>query len=334
MNQEDLFRKLGAILNELNEQHEYLAQNPQQLNELELELFLANATFLAEHVQIIRKINNGRVQKALPEHAQASGIGMHGEEAVPEEKNEENTMFFDLRKDVKDQKPENEDVNELRFETEAGPEPEYEPERELEPKQEYVPEKELEPEYEPEREPEPQPELEIEEIEEADLDIEPLKEEDQMEIGVEPGNEDKTEFEFNTFDTPKTSLVEKEEDVVPGPDTALVEDEVEKKLTKPTLNDLLGGSLKKSNSDPALQKPAIRDLKQAINLNDKLLYIKDLFNGYNLAYAEAIELINKMPDFKSADDFLKNNYAIKNNWAAKQGTVDKFYALLNQRFTR
>ncbi|PIH00450.1 hypothetical protein CS542_04505 [Pedobacter sp. IW39] len=45
------------------------------------------------------------------------------------------------------------------------------------------------------------------------------------------------------------------------------------------------------------------NLKQAISLNDKMRYIKDLFNGYNLAYAEAIDLVNKMHDFKSADEF-------------------------------
>ncbi|MNY48867.1 hypothetical protein D3C86_1842400 [compost metagenome] len=63
-----------------------------------------------------------------------------------------------------------------------------------------------------------------------------------------------------------------------------------------------------------------------------MLYIKDLFNGYNLAYAEVIDLLNKMPDFKAADSFLQNNYALKNNWASRQATVDKFYELLNQRF--
>ncbi|RZK55642.1 MAG: hypothetical protein EOO91_13655 [Pedobacter sp.] len=57
MNQADLFKKLGLILNELNEQYQFLAQNPQQLSELELELFHANANFLADHVQIIKKIN-------------------------------------------------------------------------------------------------------------------------------------------------------------------------------------------------------------------------------------------------------------------------------------
>ncbi|RZK14166.1 MAG: hypothetical protein EOO86_19080, partial [Pedobacter sp.] len=62
MNQQDIFKKVGHILAELNEQHQFLAQNPQQLNDLELELFLANADFLADHVRIVQKLskNNSR----------------------------------------------------------------------------------------------------------------------------------------------------------------------------------------------------------------------------------------------------------------------------------
>ena len=57
MKQEALFKKLGNILNELNEQYQFLAQNPEQLSEVELELFLANASFLTDHIQIIKKLN-------------------------------------------------------------------------------------------------------------------------------------------------------------------------------------------------------------------------------------------------------------------------------------
>ncbi len=76
----------------------------------------------------------------------------------------------------------------------------------------------------------------------------------------------------------------------------------------------------------------IADLKSAISLNDKLLFIKDLFNGYSLAYSEAIELLNRYDDFASADGFLQSNYAQKNNWAEKPETVDKLYAILRKRF--
>lgn len=76
----------------------------------------------------------------------------------------------------------------------------------------------------------------------------------------------------------------------------------------------------------------VTDIKSAISLNDKLLFIKDLFNGYSLAYSEAIELLNRYDDFASADAFLQANYAKKNNWADKPVAVDKLYAVLRKRF--
>ena len=76
----------------------------------------------------------------------------------------------------------------------------------------------------------------------------------------------------------------------------------------------------------------ITDLKAAISLNDKLLFIKDLFNGYSLAYSEAIELLNRYDDFASAEAFLKTNYAEKNNWIDKPATVDKLYTVMRKRF--
>jgi hypothetical protein len=68
MNQEDLLKKTGSILKELQEQFEFLTNNAQKLSELELELFLANANFLTDHIQILRKMANSKMQKVLPEH--------------------------------------------------------------------------------------------------------------------------------------------------------------------------------------------------------------------------------------------------------------------------
>lgn len=76
----------------------------------------------------------------------------------------------------------------------------------------------------------------------------------------------------------------------------------------------------------------ITDLKSSISLNDKLLFIKDLFNGYSLAYSEAIELLNRYATFGEADAFLQTNYALKNNWADKPLTVDKLYAILRKKY--
>lgn len=85
--------------------------------------------------------------------------------------------------------------------------------------------------------------------------------------------------------------------------------------------------------EPANTAKRITDIKSAVSLNDKLLFIKDLFNGYSLAYTEAIELLSRYDNFADADAFLQSNYAQKNNWANKQATVDKLYAILRQRFS-
>ena len=62
MNKKEIFKKVGGIISELNEQFEYLSKNPDDLNELELELFAANADFLSDHISILLKLNTGSVE--------------------------------------------------------------------------------------------------------------------------------------------------------------------------------------------------------------------------------------------------------------------------------
>jgi len=111
----------------------------------------------------------------------------------------------------------------------------------------------------------------------------------------------------------------------------------EEKSSRPlSLNERLSAQRKAGGGNPLTTVGGggerISDIKSAISLNDKLLFIKDLFNGYSLAYSEAIELLNRYDDFSAADGFLKTNYAQKNNWADKPETVDKLYAILRKRF--
>ncbi len=111
--------------------------------------------------------------------------------------------------------------------------------------------------------------------------------------------------------------------------------EEEQKEETLTINQRISAQLKNAGSRGTehLQAHSIADLRQAITLNDKLLYIKDLFNGYNLAYSEAIDILNRFNSFDEADKFLKTNYATKNNWESKQATTDKFYKLLRRRYS-
>jgi hypothetical protein len=448
MNQEDIFKKIGHILNELNDQYQYLAQNPAELNELELELFLANANFLSDHVQIIRKLNAAPSPKVLPEHTETvmepaedrPVVSLQQEEELPQVPAEpflkpiaEQEIFkidndsssfefilnekptsdrFDFEQQSVDEifdRPlsrEEEEIiaqkqklrekdslaPEIPEEDEIGPEPflvssvplsstayQIAEDHESDYKKEEVKLQVEEPEENPvltttsqaphytdndDYYPEtsvPQQATEVT-LPATDYELtinQPAAEQetvnsyavaDETPAGIDASAKPETAsadaasepFPAQVYPTAEEKQPLIEEDyfkpvsTVKSPDlvtpSASAQGQPSAAPAKLTLNDILSGNTQLSGNKPDSNKPVISDLKQAISLNDKLRYIRDLFNGYNLAYAEAIDLLNKMPDFKTADAFLQKNYALKHNWADKQETADQFYELLNQRF--
>ena len=330
MNAEDLFKKIGLILNELNTQYEFLAQNPQKLNELELALFHANADFLSDHAQILIKINGSieaplEIQAAeepkididVEDRREELETQYYGDSLQEEQQVEEITFANEPTEIFKlDQTP-------TSFEFILNESPEDDSSI-MDAKFEFE-EKSVDELF---NRPLSQEEENIlaQKRKLSEVLIETTSEADDDEIGPEPFLVSKATEEKFPIDEEDLALEEAVEPVINSKEEA-----VEDPSYKPTLNDLLAAKSDKSVNDSSGAN-RISDLKQAINLNDKLLYIKDLFNGYNLAYAEAIDLANKLPNFEAADNFFKKNYAVKNNWAEKQATVDKFYGLLNQRF--
>jgi hypothetical protein len=311
MNQADIFKKIGGILNELQDQYEFLARNPERLNELELELFMANANFLSDHVQIVRKLNQNVPVKQLAERT---------EEAKTEQ-------VLDLP--VQELPVRGLPAEELSAQELPGRPVIDEP---LEP----LDTPDVPKDYTFFERPE---ELVKFVTEEPAATFEFVMTERPEPVTEEPEEQKEPKEVAAAVQEYQTQLVadKPEEKSIPEPQTQLVPDKPEEKTIapRPTLNDLLSAkSTQTEKEQDERSKPAITDLKKAITLNEKLLYIKDLFNGYNLAYSEAIDLINKMPDFETADTFLRKNYAEKNNWQAKQATVDRFYELLNQRFQK
>ncbi|MHA4894532.1 hypothetical protein ACXZ1K_07250 [Pedobacter sp. PWIIR3] len=330
VNQSNIFKKIGYILNELQDQYEFLSENPDQLSELELELFLANANFLSDHVQIVKKLNGKQILKELPQATEQEVVAastaevekepIHAPEVAPkliEEEAGERDNHISFKEDAFkfDDTP-------ATFEfILSGNTPKETPVLE-----EVIADNHHEEmvDYFEDTDPEiaNNESIETEMGEPEDTETvnltESIKEDVEDEVGPEP------------------FLVEAQS--APEPSVNVVPELIERKntdpvvaTTKPTINDLLA-SQKAPNFNEDNSRPVITDLKKAVNLNEKLLYIKDLFNGYNLAYSEAIDILNKLPDFKTADAFLKNNYSVKNNWDSKPGTVEKFYDLLRQRF--
>jgi hypothetical protein len=302
MNKKEIFKKVAGIIAELNEQYEYLSQDPENLNELELELFAANADFLSDHISILQKLNHN----SKP----------HGTEVEP-------SVAFEIKtpEPIIIEKP----VENLIIEDEVTI-----PEWKFEIKDEAV------------------QSFDYEEKAAHDLFDRPLTEEEMEVI------EQKTQLKVQTENDSEIKIDESVEPEIPEPELpeaetspefkileqdtieeqAMVIKEVETEDQPLTINEILASQASQSTVSSQYAQRQVKDLKSLINLNDKLVFVRDLFNGYSLAYSEAIEILNRFESFESADNFLKQNYSSKNNWAEKQNIADKFYEILNQRFSR
>ncbi len=273
MNKKDIFKKVGGIITELNEQYEYLSQSPENLNELEMELFSANVNFLSDHIAVLVKLNENskKTIKTDPETAIKPAVSVNlvqvpTEDQEPAEKQEEEVNIpnwkFELDKDSPGS-------------------------------------------------------FEFEEKSTDKLFDRPLTDEEARFI------DEKTRLKSD-----------KERISEPAKTLPLEEIKPESASDSPplTINDMLSGRSSQSTVSSQFSQRQIKDLKSMISLNDKLLFVRDLFNGYSLAYSEAIELLNRFDRVEAAENFLKQNYAFKNKWEDKQAVADKFYEILSDRF--
>ncbi len=309
MNKKEIFKKVGGIISELNEQFEYLSQNPDNLNELELELFAASSNFLSEHISILLKLNTASSE-------------IMKETMVSEIKDEE---IIELVPDRIELQEEEFDVNDLENEEDVD-----------------LVQEVSKPDWKFSIENESVISFDFEDKNTDELFDRPLTEEElrvinektQLKIIPEPESDVQLENE-EVQENLQPVILEEPAEVVPVDATefepvSLVEEEIQ----PPTLNEILSAQSSPNTVSSQFNQRQFKDLKGLISLNDKLQFVRDLFNGYSLAYTEAIELLDRFENFEAADNFLKQNYAAKNNWADKQDVADKFYEILNRRFIK
>lgn len=356
MNKTIIFRKIGGIISEITEQYQYLSVDPENINPLELELFVANSHFLSEHLAILKKLDastgpeSSRSKLNTPEQLQPIASQTtrlpgeyedHSESNVPEPAifnqadeirgvpaGTKDDMWFEPVSDsqvlfssvsITEDTPQvlsrsdaAADVSELV--EEAAPEP---------PQPAFAEEKSAisseiinETKY-----------VEQEKNQKAMslVEIEPVKEADSIKL-PEPVRQTEIAQEAKPI-VESLPLEDKIYQQQADNNNTLTVERV------PTLNEILSAGKNKDIPIPNMNFREDRDLKSMIKLNDKLMFVRDLFNGYSLAYSEAIDLVNRFDNFKSADNFLKQNYAEKNRWSEKQNSVDQFYEILNKRFS-
>jgi len=94
-------------------------------------------------------------------------------------------------------------------------------------------------------------------------------------------------------------------------------------------HDDLAAKQPQNNLSTRMQSRPINDLAKAIGLNDKFLFVRELFEGDKEKYHEAIQIINEMPNFEQAQAYINERF----NWDEEQPEVKKFMDLVRRKFS-
>ncbi|RIH63877.1 hypothetical protein D1164_17205 [Mariniphaga sediminis] len=91
-----------------------------------------------------------------------------------------------------------------------------------------------------------------------------------------------------------------------------------------SVNDLLSGSQK---LEFKLSNRRVSSIQAAIGINDRFQYIRELFEGNNEKFQEAVKILDSKQNIKEAVDYLRAHYKWKKN-----ETSLKFINLVKRRF--
>ena len=97
-----------------------------------------------------------------------------------------------------------------------------------------------------------------------------------------------------------------------------------------SLNDKLKQA--KMELSDSLQELPIKDLRKAIGINDRFLFINELFRGDETMYERSIKTINGFSIYPEAEYWIKRELKLKLGWNEKNEIVKQFDHLVKRRF--
>ncbi len=97
---------------------------------------------------------------------------------------------------------------------------------------------------------------------------------------------------------------------------------------------IIHDQLKQESNDisTGFQETPIRDLKKAIGINDRYLFINELFRGDETMYERSLKTINGFAIFPEAQYWIQRELKVKLGWNDRSETVDHFHQLVKRRF--
>jgi hypothetical protein len=99
-------------------------------------------------------------------------------------------------------------------------------------------------------------------------------------------------------------------------------------------SDSLNEKLKENKEElsETLQNSPIKDLKKAIGINDRFLFINELFQGDETSFERSIKTINGFSIYAEAEFWIRRELKTKLGWDIQSESVKQFDALVKRRF--
>lgn len=82
-----------------------------------------------------------------------------------------------------------------------------------------------------------------------------------------------------------------------------------------------------------LNDSPVRDLKKAIGINDRFVFINDLFRGDEVMYERSVKTINGFRIYPEAQYWIERELKIKLGWDDSKEITRHFYQLVKRRFS-
>lgn len=82
-----------------------------------------------------------------------------------------------------------------------------------------------------------------------------------------------------------------------------------------------------------LKDAPIRDLRKAIGINDRFVFINELFRGDESMYDRCIKTINSFNIYPEAEYWMNRELMVKLGWNENLESVKQFYQLVRRRFS-
>ena len=102
-------------------------------------------------------------------------------------------------------------------------------------------------------------------------------------------------------------------------------------INESSLNDKLKESVVEIGHK--LTDSPIRDLRKAIGINDRYLFINELFRGDEPMYERSIKTINAFHVLQEAEYWINRELKLRLGWNDTRDTVQHFYQLVRRRFS-